>query len=142
MKKTQINLKNGMKKTTKRILKERPRNHGTWTEAMFWGSIRSALRNKSRFWKPVAKCKLLHRRLYKGPNKRQKFEYQCNNCKNWFPEKKVAVDHIIPAGSLKNAQDLPAFVERLFVEIDGLQVLCNDCHSIKTLKDNLKTRNK
>jgi 5-methylcytosine-specific restriction endonuclease McrA len=75
------------------------------------------------------------RRLYKGPNKRQKYEYQCKKCKKWHPEKNINVDHIIPAGSLNTAQDLPTFVERLFCEQDNLQVLCETCHNKKTLKE-------
>jgi Zn finger protein HypA/HybF involved in hydrogenase expression len=84
------------------------------------------------------------RRPYKGPNKRQKFEYQCNTCKRWFPDKKINVDHIIPAGSLQSAGDLPGFVERLFCEKDNLQVLCSSCHDKKTKieKDGKKHRGK
>jgi len=70
-------------------------------------------------------------------NKRQKFEYQCNICKGWFSEKNVAVDHIIPAGSLNCAADLPGFVERLFVEEEGLQCLCNNCHELKTKNEKI-----
>lgn len=72
------------------------------------------------------------RRAYKGPNKRQKFEYQCKSCGKWFQEKKINVDHIQPAGSLNSAADLPGFVERLFCEIDNLQCLCEKCHDFKT----------
>lgn len=78
------------------------------------------------------------RRTYKGPLKRQKFEYQCNECKNWFPEKNINVDHMVPAGSLNCANDLPGFVERLFIEVEGLQVLCQGCHDIKTKEEKLK----
>ena len=124
------------KKRTARKPKEprvaRTRNAGTMTESAFWSFIRSALRNKSMWWKPILQCKLSAKRTYKGPNKRQKFEYQCNKCKNWFPEKKVQVDHIIPAGSLNCAADLPGFVERLFCEKENLQVLCSGCHDEKT----------
>ncbi len=108
------------------------RNAGTMTESAFWSFIRSGLRQKSRWWKPITECKLKAKRAYKGPNKRQKFEYQCKSCKNWFPEKQINVDHIIPAGSLNCAEDLPGFVERLFCEQDNLQVLCGNCHNIKT----------
>lgn len=108
------------------------RNSGTLTESQFWSFIRSALRQKSRWWKPITQCKMKSRRPYKGPNKRQKFEYQCNVCKNWFPEKKINVDHIIPAGTLRCADDLPGFVERLFCEINNLQTICTDCHDVKT----------
>jgi len=111
------------------------RNNGTMTESAFWSFIRSGLRQKSRFWKPITQCKLNAKRAYKGPLKRQKFEYQCNSCKNWFQEKLINVDHIHPAGSLNCANDLPGFVERLFVEAEGLQVLCSNCHDKKTAKE-------
>jgi 5-methylcytosine-specific restriction endonuclease McrA len=108
------------------------RNAGSMTESAFWSFIRSALRQKSRWWKPILFCKHAARRMYKGPNKRQKFEYQCNECRQWFPEKMINVDHIVPAGTLTCANDLPGFVERLFCEMDNLQVLCSKCHDIKT----------
>jgi 5-methylcytosine-specific restriction endonuclease McrA len=137
--------KNIKKKTARKPRKVvvKPRCNGTMTESAFWSFIRSALRQKSRFWKPITECKLQARRLYKGVNKRQKYEYQCNMCQNWFIEKKINVDHIHPAGSLNCAQDLPGFVDRLFCEVDNLQVLCEKCHDKKTKadkheKDNLK----
>ncbi len=108
------------------------RNGGTMSESAFWGFIRSGLRQKSRWWTPITQAKLAARRAYTGTNKRQKFEYQCNECKFYFPEKLINVDHKIPAGSLNNAQDLPGFVERLFCEVDKLQVLCTTCHNVKT----------
>lgn len=120
----------------KRISKvPKTRNNGTLTESAFWAFIRSALRNKSRYWKPITQTKMNARRPYSGPNKRQKFEYQCNHCKKWFAEKVINVDHIIPAGTLTCANDLPGFVERLFCETDNLQVLCESCHNIKTQKE-------
>jgi hypothetical protein len=125
------------KKTT-RTKTPRTRNSGTMTESAFWSFIRSALRQKSRFWKPITECKLKAKRKYKGDNKRQKFEYQCNKCKNWFPEKQIAVDHVIPAGSLNCYNDLPGFVERLFCETDNLQVLCESCHNTKTQAEKSK----
>lgn len=108
------------------------RNAGTMTESAFWSFIRSALRQKSRWWKPVTICKNKARRPYFGPNKRQKFEYQCAECQGWFAEKHINVDHKIPAGSLNSGADLASFVERLFCEADNLQVLCETCHNRKT----------
>jgi hypothetical protein len=120
-------------KRTTRVPKTR--NANTMTEAQFYSMLRSALRGKSRFWKPILNCKLKARRVYKGNNKKQKWEYQCAECKEWFMEKEISVDHIIPAGSLRCTNDLPGFVERLFCEVDKLQCLCNSCHLVKTLEE-------
>lgn len=123
------------KKAVKKPRVPKTRNNGTMTESAFWSFIRSALRQKSRWWKPITQCKMNSRRTYKGTNKRQKFEYQCNECKQWFPEKNINVDHITPAGSLNSYSDLPGFVERLFCEIDNLQCLCSKCHDQKTKQE-------
>jgi 5-methylcytosine-specific restriction endonuclease McrA len=119
----------------KRVLVPKTRCDGTMSEAAFWSFIRSALRQKSRWWKPISVCKMNARRPYKGVNKRQKYEYQCKKCKAWHPEKNINVDHVHPVGTLKSANDLPFFVENLFCEIDNLQVLCSDCHDAKTKKE-------
>ena len=117
----------------KKVIKTR--NAGTMSESAFWAFIRSALRQKSRWWKPITQCKQNAKRPYKGLNKRQKFEYQCNKCKKWFPDKQINIDHILPAGELNKADDLPGFVERLFVEVEGLQCLCQNCHNEKTKQE-------
>jgi len=108
---------------------------GTMTEAQFFSFIRSALRSKSRRWAPVYECLKDARRPSKSDNKRQKWEYQCNECRGWFSAKEVSVDHVRPAGALRNFDDLPGFVARLFCEKEGLQVLCNECHTVKTNKE-------
>ncbi len=116
------------------------RNNGTMTESAFWSFIRSALRQKSRWFKPISEAKRLARRKYRGPNHRQKWEYQCAECKNWFSDKEIAVDHKQAAGRLSCANDLPGFVERLFCEVEGLQILCHQHHDIKTLADRIKIK--
>lgn len=113
-------------------------NNNTMSKAAFFSMIRSALRQSSRWWKPITLCKQQAKRPYKGKNKRQKFEYLCANCKNYFPDKEVNVDHIIPVGTLTCYGDLPGFVQRLFVEVEGLQTLCKKCHDAKTKKERLK----
>lgn len=104
------------------------RNDGTMTESEFWSFIRSALRNKTRFWRPRLKVLRQARRVYHGPNKRQKWELQCSVCKEWFMQKNVEVNHKVAAGSLKAKEDLPQFIENLFCEADGLEVVCKPCH--------------
>lgn len=119
-------------KKEKKIV-EKPFNNGTMTSSAFFSFLRSALRAKSRFWLPVQECKKRNRRINQSSNRRLKFEYQCNQCKNWFPEKEVKCDHIIPAGSLNSFEDLPEFCRRLFCEVEGLQLLCDVDHDAKTL---------
>jgi 5-methylcytosine-specific restriction endonuclease McrA len=124
----------------KRSRVTKTRNSGTMTESAFWSFIRSALRNKSRWWKPISECKQKSRRPYTGSNKRLKYEYQCNECKGWYPDKQINVDHIIPAGTLTCSTDLAGFIERLFCEQENLQVLCSSCHDIKTKGERNESR--
>lgn len=106
-----------------------------WSEAKFWAFVRSGLRAKWTRWPPKYQVVAAAKRKYEGENKRQKFEYQCAECQGWFPQKQVSVDHKIPVGTLKCLEDLPAFVEKLFVGADKLQLLCDGCHQIKTNKE-------
>lgn len=104
----------------------RTRANGTKTEAGYFGYIRSTLR---RGWLkyPVRYAALkAASRTVRG--KRHKTEYQCNCCEKWFKGSEVEVDHLVPAGSLKSFDDLPRFVENLFCELDGVQVVCKPCH--------------
>ncbi len=118
------------------------RNAGTFSESSFWTFIRNSLRRRSMVWKPISICRERAKRPFTGTSTRQKWEYQCNICKRWFKSTEIVVDHIIPVGSLNNAQDLPNFVEGLFCEIDNLQCLCKNCHDRKSVIDNRNTKNK
>jgi len=117
----------------KRILKDRPFNSGTMTQSMFFGWLRSNLRRMTmRGWKPIAEVKKQARKPYKGSNKLQKWEFLCASCGNYVKSTECEVDHKIEAGSLRNYEDLAGFVQRLFVEKEGLELLCKQCHSLKT----------
>ena len=111
---------------------KKTRAGGQWTESRYFSFIRSNLR---RAWmKYPVKWQLLqdNRRVYTGEDKRTKWEYRCEMCESWFKTKDIEVDHINSAGSLKCFDDLPGFCERLFCEIDNLQVLCKTCHKEKS----------
>lgn len=116
----------------KRVPKEKPYGGGRYTKSQFFSFIRSALRQKSRRWAPIYEALSDARRTNKSSNKRLKWEYRCASCGKWKPGTNVSVDHIIPAGTLRDFEDLPQFVRLLFCEKDNLQVLCDDCHTIKT----------
>lgn len=106
-----------------------------WTTSKFFSFIRSGLRSTYNKWPPKWEVLKQAKREYKGPNKRQRYEYSCSECKKYYTQKEISVDHIIPAGSLNSFDDLPLFVERLFVGQEGLQVLCTACHQKKTNKE-------
>lgn len=114
----------------------RPRAGGEWTEAAFWGFLRSGFRQMSRRWPPIVRHALhAARRPYVGPNVRQKWEYNCAACGGWFPGKAIAVDHVEALGPLKSWADVVGFLQRLFVEVDGLRVVCEVCHERRTQGD-------
>jgi len=83
----------------------------TWTTARYFSFIRSALR---RAWT-------------KYPVRYQVMD-----------KAKQPYNHIKPAGTLKTYSDLPKFVETLFCEADNLQVLCKECHDVKTKEERKK----
>jgi hypothetical protein len=108
---------------------------GTWTEARFWQEIRMTLRKLSLRWPPRAEAKKKRRRLYTGPKKGNlKWEYQCDACRDWFPDSQIEMDHITKCGSC-NYDAIAEFIVRLFCDSDGYQVLCLTCHSIKTFAE-------
>lgn len=119
---------------------ERTRAGKQWTEAQFWQFIRSGLRKLSVRWPPANEALKKSRRQYIGENKRMKWEYQCNICKQWYPQRQVLKDHIIPCGSCRSYQEVASFVKNLLVEIDGYQIVCEQCHQIKTNQENATVR--
>jgi hypothetical protein len=119
----------GMSRKAKTDRVPRTRAGGEWTEAAFWGFIRSGLRQLSRRWPPLVRHALERvKRKSQSDNKRLKWEFLCERCDQWFARKEVEVDHIEPCGSLKSFADLSVFADRLFCESDGLRVLCSECH--------------
>ena len=116
------------KKAPKKIL-EKPYNENTMTSSAFFGMIRQALRNKSRWWKPILAVKNAAKIPYKGINKRRKFSYICGQCKKEFDSKLVSVHHKIECGTLRTFDDIGPFCERLFCKKEALILLCKTCHS-------------
>lgn len=117
----------------------RTRNLSTMTESEYFSKIRSGLRNTFRWWKPAMKALENASRPYTGPNKRQKKEYQCAKCKEWFPRRSVEIDHIIPCGSLNSYEDIVPFIKNLTQEnVNMFQPLCRPCHKLKTDNEKLK----
>lgn len=114
---------------------EKPFCDGTWTRARMMSFVRSALRKASQRWAPIRTAKLLVRVKYVGPNPRMKWHYRCADCRGLFADREVDVDHVSACGSLKDFDDLPGFVRRLFCDSSELRVLCKPCHAKRHEKE-------
>jgi hypothetical protein len=104
-----------------------------WTKARYFQFIRSALRQA--FQRYPVKQMVLNERRKAVKGRRHKFEYQCAECEEWSDRKGVEVDHIKPCGSLNDYKDLPGFVRRLYCEPKDMQILCKECHAVKTANE-------
>lgn len=114
------------------------RNGGEWTESRFQSFIKSALRAASSRWGPKFKAledAFVDKRINDKTGRLGK-HYRCNSCKEVFPTSFVQVDHIVPAVPLTGFKSWDEVIALMFCEKDGFQVLCKDCHSIKTKQEN------
>lgn len=65
--------------------------------------------------------------------------YLCNVCKEYRGSTKVTVDHILPVISVEDGFiNWDTFVDRLYCGKDNLQVICDDCHQVKTNAERLE----
>lgn len=80
------------------------------------------------------------RRQVKNPNPRGKKEFvwgfDCEMCGDEFIIANGQVDHITPAGSLKEISDIQGFVERLLcVTEEDLRLVCKGCNSALAMSE-------
>lgn len=114
------------------------RNNGQWTEARFASFVKSALRAASRKWPPkweALKNACIGKKLNKATGKLV-FHYKCAACSRLFKAVDVQVDHIEPVvDTAAGFRGWDEYINRMFCEADKLQVLCKECHSIKTANE-------
>ena len=117
------------------ISKDKPYNSGQWTTARFNSFIKSALRSASQRWPPrfEALNKAKTGKKINVKTGRLAEHYRCNECNSTFPAKEVQVDHI--KSIMKDAKSWDDVIKNMFCETDGLQILCLDCHKLKTNKE-------
>lgn len=119
-------------------MNRKTRNGGQWTEARFHSFIKSLLRKGTQKWGPKNRA-LQNARVSRGV-------YECAMCKGHFPPTikldngkrthNVFVDHIHPIiNPEKGFESWDKVIERMFCEIEGLQVLCSSCHDKKTSEE-------
>ena len=65
--------------------------------------------------------------------KKDAVQYRCNVCQQYVGSTKVSVDHFDPVVDVQQGfVDFNTFISRLFCNASNLQVICDDCHNIKT----------
>ena len=121
------------------------RNGGEWTDARFRSFVTSALRAASRRW-PV-KYKALKAafagRQVNAKTGKLAMHYKCAKCKKLFVAADVQVDHVQPVVDPKKGfVGWDVYIDRMFCEIENLQVLCEADHKIKTDQEKLERKKK
>lgn len=116
---------------------EKTRCGGRWTEAAYNSFIKNQLRQATRKWGPINDC-LKNARVKRGL-------YKCADCGEHVPPtlkvggkraRNVFVDHepavIDPEKGFTTWDDC---IERMFCELESLQLLCKSCHDKITAEE-------
>ena len=123
------------------IKKVKPYGDGNYTEAAFRSFLIAGLRDKSTRWAPKSSAKKKARKgkLVNPRTGRDCIANLCAICGGRFLEKETHVDHkspIVPLtgfnGETWLGYNWTELMQRLFCEAGGFQVLCAECHSVKT----------
>ena len=122
--------------------KDKPFNGGQWTVARKRSFIMSALR-QARWPVKYACIKTAFVKMGTNPKTGRKCKlHRCPSCKKLFPQKDVQADHIKPIIPLEGFDSWDSVIDRIYCELDGFQVLCKKCHSVKTKEENKIRREK
>lgn len=108
-----------------------------WTEGRIKSFITSTIRAGFRRWPPKFRVleKAASGKKINEATGRVAMHYKCASCKGHFPSKDVQVDHKKPVVGPEGFTTWDDFIDRLFCTEENLQVLCKECHSIKTKKE-------
>lgn len=114
-----------------------------WTPARKHSFIVSVLRTGTRRWPPKYEV-LNESKTEKKINVktgRLAQHFLCAACADEFPATGVQVDHISPVVGSSGFTTWDDYINNMYCEKDNLQVLCLDCHKIKT-KEEREVQNK
>lgn len=112
---------------------------GRWTEAKYNSFIKSLLRSGTTRWGPINDC-------LKAATTKRGFKL-CAGCKQEVPvtikeegkrtrTKNIFVDHVVPIiDPSKGFEGWDKCVANMYCEEDNLQVLCKNCHDIKSAEE-------
>ena len=112
-----------------------------WTEGRIRSFITSTLRAGARKWPPkyeTLQDAFVGKQININSNREAK-HYKCNSCSGYFPGAYVQVDHIKPVVDPEiGFTTWDEYIKRLFCPKENLQVLCTECHNIKSAAERKK----
>jgi 5-methylcytosine-specific restriction endonuclease McrA len=95
--------------------------------------IINILRRASYKWKPRGEARKRCRvKIGEYKTGRAKYGYKCEHCGFIGKSKELQADHINPVVPLSGWDSFDGFIERMFCDEKGFQMLCVTCHDKKT----------
>lgn len=113
-----------------------------WTESKFQSFIKSTLRKGTTRWPPKYEVLNAAKRgkMVNERTGRLAEHYCCASCGEFYPANMVVVDHIEPVVPITGFTSWDVVISRMFCDVEGLQVLCKECHKIKTKEENAQRK--
>tara|TARA_R110000764_G_scaffold40862_3_gene91381 strand:- start:1369 stop:1758 length:390 start_codon:yes stop_codon:yes gene_type:complete len=112
---------------------------GKWTQARFNQFIKNLIRaGHMRNWGPKQTALKLARdgKINNPETNRLNIASKCNICLDRFLEADMKTDHIYPViDPHKGFTTWDECIKRMYVEVDGYQILCKQCHDKKTKEE-------
>lgn len=112
----------------------------------------NALRRMYRRFPPYYTKRNENKEIYYIPSKtgkpKKRIRFLCSVCNKKYDNKDIRVDHIDPVVDPKvgfplkedGTDDWSMYISRLFCSIDNLDILCVNCHDIKTKSETIERK--
>lgn len=111
---------------------------GRWTEAKFRSFIKNNLRRATNKWQPIQECKTkarVARGLYICACCGEEVENTTKD-ENGIRTNNIFIDHINPIIDPDvGFTTWDECIDRMFCELENLQLMCKECHDNKTNKE-------
>lgn len=134
------------KKPTKRKSRRKPQNNSLKIHNLIKKKLRLAslsnphkqeALNKAKVDVATHECALCECYMYSGVSNEKFKELKLKHPKKKFKREKPQADHINSVVEVGvGFVDWNTYIERLFCDTDGYQILCDECHKEKSIKEN------
>lgn len=96
-----------------------------------------ALRRASLRWRPRNEARILARteRKINDATGRLAWHSKCKTCGLEKPDGQMELDHLVPVIGKEGFTNFDNYIDRLYCEVNNFQILCTNCHDIKSLAE-------